>query len=248
MKTQEIRNLLKELYQQKKNPDQVLQEISRSTFEDLGFARVDHNRKLRKGFYEVIFCPGKTEDQIYRIASEMLDKKSDVLATRISEEKATYVLERIPQAHHNAAARTLSILSRKRSKKGRITIISAGTSDIPVAEEARETCEIMGNRTEVVYDAGIAGIHRLLADIDTLKKARVIIVVAGMEGALPGVVGGIVSCPVIAVPTSVGYGTNFSGVAPLLTMLNTCAPGVAVVNIDNGFGAAAIASLINRRE
>jgi pyridinium-3,5-biscarboxylic acid mononucleotide synthase len=215
-------------------------------FEDLGFARVDHHRSMRKGFPEVIFSQGKTTDQIAAIAERIVARGHTLLATRASAEQFEAVRGVVPDAVYHPSAR---IIERRAGEipagTGTILVASAGTSDQPVAEEAAISAEVMNNTVDRLYDVGVAGLHRLLAASDRLSAARVIIVAAGMEGALPSVVGGLVSVPVVAVPTSVGYGASFGGVAALLGMLNTCAPGVGVVNIDNGFGAACIASLIN---
>lgn len=214
-------------------------------YEDLGFAKVDHHRVHRKGFPEVIYCPGKTNRQIIEIAKRISAKKQNVLMTRASEEIFKEVRKVLKKAVYHPVARIIS-LSRKSSVVSRksLVIVTAGTADIPVAEEAAVTAEFMGIKAERIYDVGVAGIHRLFKNLDKLQKAKVIIAVAGMEGALPSVIGGLVEAPVIAVPTSVGYGANFKGLAALLAMMNSCAPGVAVVNIDNGFGAAVMARAI----
>jgi len=211
---------------------------------------IDHHRPLRKGFPEVIFGEGKDAEQVITIMERMAEAQDDILVTRIDEEKAKAVLQRFPQAryHQRARAITLQISEGEVKGKGVILVVSAGTSDIPVAEEAAVTATMMGNRVETIYDVGVSGVHRLLTHREKLMEAGVLIVVAGMEGALPSVVGGLVARPVIAVPTSVGYGTSFGGLTPLLAMLNSCASNVAVVNIDNGFGAGYIASLINRSQ
>jgi NCAIR mutase (PurE)-related protein len=214
-------------------------------FEDLGFARVDHHRPIRQGFPEVILGLGKTPDQIAAIAARIVERGQPLLITRADEAAWHMVHAVIPDAEYHRDARAIT---RKRDVppgKGTIVIASAGTSDIPVAEEAAVTAELMGNRVERLYDVGVAGIHRVLRERDRLNDARVIVVVAGMEGALPSVIAGMVDVPVIAVPTSVGYGASFGGVAALLGMLNSCANGVSVVNIDNGYGAGCIASMIN---
>jgi hypothetical protein len=216
-------------------------------FEDLGFAHVDHHRALRKGFPEVIFCPGKTVDQVVSIALRLVEHGS-LLATRVSPDQAAALLEAVPEADYNQTGRTVAYKHQDATSplaKGQILVLSAGTSDLPVAEEAATTADIMGNKVDRIFDVGVAGIHRLLAYRERLADASVLIVVAGMEGALPSVVGGLVDVPVIAVPTSVGYGASFGGLAALLGMLNTCSAGVTVVNIDNGFGAGYAASLIN---
>ena len=215
-------------------------------FEDLGFARVDHHRTLRQGFPEVVFGSGKTPDQIAAIAERIASRGHTLLVTRADREAFDQVAARLPGATFDAVARTI-VLRQDDVKPGHgvVMVAAAGTSDLSVAEEAAVTSEVMGNQVDRLYDVGVAGLHRLLGEQPRLQAARVIIVVAGMEGALPSVVGGLVQVPVIAVPTSVGYGASFGGVAALLGMLNSCATGVAVVNIDNGFGAGAMASLIN---
>ncbi len=225
----------------------VLEKIRELPYKDIGFAKVDNHRKIRCGFPEVIFCLGKSPEQVVKIVEHIVAGENDVLATRATKEIYEVVSREFPEAVYHEQARTITIRkTRRRPHKGLILIITAGTSDIPVAEEARVTAEIMGNNVKVLYDVGVAGIHRLMKNHGELLKANVIIVVAGMEGALASVVGGLVDCPVIGVPTSVGYGASFSGITPLLSMLNSCASGVSVVNIDNGFGAAYVASLINR--
>ncbi len=217
-------------------------------FEDLGFARVDHHRTLRRGFPEIIYCPGKTNEQITKIFSALAAKGNNVLATRADEDVFKAVQQQFPQARYEQLARAI-VLEQKQiaPSKSVLPIVTAGTADLPVAHEAKVTAEVMGQRTELICDVGVAGLHRLLSHVPKLQKANVIIVVAGMEGALASVVGGLVSCPVIAVPTSVGYGASFEGLSALLTMLNSCASGVVVVNIDNGFSAAVSATLINKK-
>ncbi|HEY3853274.1 MAG TPA: nickel pincer cofactor biosynthesis protein LarB [Verrucomicrobiae bacterium] len=213
---------------------------------DLGFANVDTHRALRKGFAEVIYCAGKTSPQIIRIAEKILEREERLLLTRLSAEQASVVRKKFKRARHHEAARCITIELKPLPKRpGTVAVLCAGTSDLPVAEEACVTAEIMGNTVERVYDVGVAGLHRLLDKLDLIQKANVVIVVAGMEGALPSVVAGLVSKPVIAVPTSVGYGAHFGGLTPLLAMLNSCGSGVTVVNIDNGFGAGYAASQIN---
>lgn len=219
----------------------------KSGFCDLGFAKVDIDRKKRRGFSEVIYCPGKAREDLRRIARELIKNKQDLLLTRLDKATFAYLKKAIPKLKYRALAKLGYLLQKpKIPLKGMAIIISAGTSDIPVAEEAAVTLEVMGNRVEKLYDVGVAGVHRIMKSQDILKKAKVIIVVAGMEGALASLVSGLVSCPVIAVPTSCGYGANFGGLSALLTMLNSCSPGIAVVNIDNGFGAGYFASLINK--
>jgi hypothetical protein len=216
--------------------------------DDIGFANIDHHRVIRKGFPEVIWGEGKSSEQMIGIIKKMAPKKYPVLATRVDSKKAAEIKKSFPKARYYPASRVLTIINGSIEQKGRgiILVISAGTSDIPVAEEAFLTAKTMGNKVEQLYDVGVAGIHRLMNKKDKIIAANVIIVVAGMEGALPSVVGGLVACPVIAVPTSTGYGASFGGIAALLGMLNSCSAGVSVVNIDNGFGAGYMASLINR--
>jgi len=225
---------------------EVLLKIKSLPYKDLDFVKIDTHRTLRKGFPETIFCQGKTTDQIVKII-ELFEQDQNILATKANQEIFNEVKKKFPQAEYNFQAKTIVIINQKiKNKPGKILIITAGTSDIPVAEEAVVTAEIMGNKVEKVYDVGVAGVHRLLDIKDKIFNANVIIVVAGMEGALASIVGGLASQPVIAVPTSIGYGASFKGIAPLLTMLNSCAEGVVVVNIDNGFGAGYFASLVNR--
>jgi NCAIR mutase (PurE)-related protein len=228
--------------------DEAVQRLRHLPFEDLGFAKVDHHRALRQGMPEVIFGQGKTPRQVADIFRRLAQHGGNVLATRASKEQFEAVAGSVKKAEYRPLARAI-ILKRDRKKygKGVIAVVSAGTSDIPVAEEAVVTAEMMGNEVQHTYDVGVAGIHRLLAHRAALSKARVIVVCAGMEGALPSVVGGLVGVPVIAVPTSIGYGAAFEGLAALLGMMNSCASNVSVVNIDNGFGAGYVASLINRK-
>lgn len=247
---EKILNLLNDYKSGKIGVDEAINELKWFPFEDIEFARVDHHRALKHNFPEVILCQGKTPEQVKEISRRILEKSNLLLATRASVEHFKAVKKIARDAKYNELARIITVARgeiKKDDKKGKILIITAGTADIPVAEEAKVTAEMLGNEVEVLYDVGVAGLHRLLANFAKLKDASVIIVVAGMEGALPSVVGGLVSVPVIAVPTSIGYGANFNGLAPLLTMLNTCAPGVVVVNIDNGFGAAFAATLMNRK-
>ena len=225
--------------------ERLLAELRDRPFEDLGFARVDHHRAVRQGFPEVILGIGKTPDQIAAIAGRIVARGQPLLVTRADEVAWHAVRERIGDAQYHPAARAITVARDMPRGKGTIAITTAGTSDLPVAEEAAVTAELMGNDIARVYDVGVAGIHRVLSERDRLSSARVIIVVAGMEGALPSVVAGMVDVPVIGVPTSVGYGASFGGVAALLGMLNSCANGVSVVNIDNGYGAGCIASMIN---
>ena len=245
---------LKKIFEQVKAGDITVEDavdkLRHMPFEDLGFAHIDHHRQLRRGFPEVIYCPGKTTEQIVKIFSNLAEKGNNVLATRAEENvfKDLAETKKFPNARYEKLARAI-VLEQKKIKPSKtiLPIVTAGTADLPVAEEAKVTAEIMGQRTELICDVGVAGLHRLLGHLPKLQKANVIIVIAGMEGALASVVAGLVSCPVIAVPTSVGYGASFEGLSALLTMLNSCAAGVTVVNIDNGFSAAVTASLINKR-
>ncbi|MFN3466308.1 MAG: nickel pincer cofactor biosynthesis protein LarB [Candidatus Brocadiales bacterium] len=247
MDIDDLKDLLGKVRKGNISLEEALRHLRDLPYKDIGFARVDSHRALRCGFPEVIFCHGKTPQQVVEIARQVVKGKSDLLATRADRKIYQAMLEQFPEAKYHEVARAITIKrSTRRPRKGLILVISAGTSDIPVAEEARVTAELMGNRVEALYDVGVAGIHRLLKHHKLLTQARAIVVVAGMEGALAGVVGGLVNCPVVAVPTSVGYGASFFGIAPLLTMLNTCAAGVSVVNIDNGFGAGYVASIINQ--
>ncbi|MGC2209127.1 MAG: nickel pincer cofactor biosynthesis protein LarB [Candidatus Korobacteraceae bacterium] len=247
MDANRLKTLLEQVRTGEVSPDAALDQIKTLPFEDLGFAKVDHHRAVRMGVPEVIFGPGKSPEHFVEIFDRLAGRGNSVLATRVSPEQVAMAITRCPQAEHNPMARTL-VLRQTSEKlgKGIIGIISAGTSDIPVAEEAAVTAEVMGNDITRLFDVGVAGLHRLLSHSDVLRQARVLVVCAGMEGALPSVVGGLVSVPVIAVPTSVGYGAAFGGIAALLGMINSCASNVSVVNIDNGFGAAYVASLINR--
>ncbi|HEY6007988.1 MAG TPA: nickel pincer cofactor biosynthesis protein LarB [Geobacteraceae bacterium] len=248
MESNELRKLLEALQGGGLDIDAALERLAHLPFEDLGQATVDHHRALRTGFPEVIFGQGKSIAQIERIMIALLDKGNNVLATRVDAEKALALQHAFPAARYHDEARCLTIEQQPPEIRGRgtILVVSAGTSDIPVAAEAALTARLMGNRVEELYDVGVAGIHRLLARRHLLHAATVIIVVAGMEGALPSVVAGLVGRPVIGVPTSVGYGASFGGISALLGMLNSCAAGVTVVNIDNGFGAGMAASLMNR--
>ena len=243
-----LRKLFEEVRKGRLSADQAVERLRHLPFEDLGFAKVDHHRALRQGMPEVIFSQGKTPQQVAGIFSRLAQQGGNVLATRATEEQYSAVAAQVEKAEYRPLARAIVLKhDRKRYGKGVIAVVSAGTSDIPVAEEAVVTAELMGNSVQHIYDVGVAGIHRLLAHRGVLASARVIIVCAGMEGALPSVVGGLVGVPVIAVPTSVGYGAAFDGLAALLGMMNSCASNVSVVNIDNGFGAGYVASLINRR-
>jgi NCAIR mutase (PurE)-related protein len=246
----EIQLLLEEVRSGRLTPeaahDRILQVLRQAPFEDIGFARVDHHRSLRQGFPEVIFGPGKSPEQVAAIAERIVGQGHNLLVTRTTREAFAAVSAVLPAANFHELARTITLrVGNPSPGRGTVLIAAAGTADLPVAEEAAITADMLGNTVDRMYDVGVAGLHRLLADHARLIAARVIVVVAGMEGALPSVVGGLVSVPVIAVPTSVGYGASFGGLTALLAMLNSCATGVSVVNIDNGFGAAAIASSIN---
>lgn len=221
--------------------------VSKNGFCDLGFAKVDIDRQSRRGFSEVIYSPGKDRRHLVKITGELIKNKQDILLTRLDKKTFAYLKKIFPKLKYNSLAR-LGYLSlrQKQMKPGNVVVVSAGTSDVPVAEEAALTLEVMGNKVIRLYDVGVAGVHRLMQNRHVLEKAKVIVVVAGMEGALGSLVSGLVSCPVVAVPTSCGYGSNFGGLSALLTMLNSCSPGMAVVNIDNGFGAGYLASMINK--
>jgi pyridinium-3,5-biscarboxylic acid mononucleotide synthase len=246
MNPQAIERLLEEVRAGRTDVSEALERLRHLPFEDLGFAKLDHHRALRTGMPEVIFAEHKTEAQVSAIFARMAQAGGNVLATRASRAVYEAVRNAEPRAEFHATARAITLMQTEPpAGKGVVAVVCAGTSDLPVAEEAAITARLMGNTVELIADVGVAGIHRLLAQKDTLTGAQVLIVCAGMEGALPTVVGGLVNAPVVAVPTSVGYGASLGGVAALLGMLNTCSPNVCVVNIDNGFGAACIASLIN---
>ncbi len=246
MNQETLRQLLYRVARGEISPEEALKELVFLPFEDLGFARLDHHRGIRKHFPEVIYGPGKRVEELLVLVDSYLEKGIPLLVTRIPEEAVEPLLKKFPQLEYYERARLLGHRPREEEGRGLVAVVSGGTADWPVVEEARVCAEYFGNRVEVFTDVGIAGLHRLVPELRRLAKARVLIVVAGMEGALPSLVAGLVDRPVIAVPTSTGYGANFSGLAPLLAMLNSCAPGVAVVNIDNGFGAAYLASLINQ--
>lgn len=247
MDTEALRKLLENVKNGGTSVDNALSELKLLPFEDLGFAKIDHHRSLRNGYPEVIYCQGKTVEQIKAIVTRLMEKGSNIMATRAGKEVYEGISELTGDAVYYEAARIVVIKKRELTPSEKvIAIVTAGTSDIPVAEEAAVTAETMGNTVNRIYDVGVAGIHRLLANTEALMQANVLVVVAGMEGALASVVGGLVDKPVIAVPTSVGYGANFGGLSALLTMLNSCASGIGVVNIDNGFGAGYLASMINK--
>ena len=247
MHPEDLRKLLEQLAAGEVPVDAALQRLETLPFEDVSFARIDHHRALRCGFAEVIFGEGKTDEQVEEIFARLARTGANVLATRVAATAADRVVGQYPRVKYHELSRTLALRQRDPvESEGFIGLAAAGTTDLPVAEEARITAELMDQRTQTFYDVGVAGLHRLLAESTDLRRASVLVVVAGMEGALPSVVGGLVDAPVIAVPTSTGYGASFGGVAALLAMLNSCAPGVSVVNIDNGFGAGYQAAMINR--
>jgi hypothetical protein len=247
MDQEQLKTLLERVREGDVGVDDAIERLRHMPFENLGYATLDHHRAIRTGMPEVIFGKGKTAEQVAGIAAKLLERAANVLATRTTPEAYAMVRANFPDAEYFPLSGALRVWrDRSQRGKGKLAIVSAGTTDLPVAQEAVVTAEIMGNEVVQVHDVGVAGIHRLFGNFDRLKEARVIVVCAGMEGALPSAVGGLVSCPVIAVPTSVGYGASFNGLAALLGMLNSCASNVTVVNIDNGFGAGYVASLINR--
>ncbi len=248
MNEQEVKKIMNEVKSKKIGVDDAIRKLKFIPFEDLGFAKIDHHRALRKGFPEVVFCQNKTVNQVVEIVERLSNDNNTVLATRATIEMFKAVKKHVKNAEYNEKSKTI-IINKKKSDnkiKNKILILTAGTSDINVAEEAAVVAESMGNKVERIYDVGVAGLHRLLNNKDQIEDANVLIVVAGMDGVLPSVVSGLFGKPIIAVPTSVGYGASFKGIAPLLTMLNSCSPGVVVVNIDNGFGAGYFASMINK--
>ena len=244
----DIRNLLEEVKNGDIDIDLAIDKLKDLPYEDIGYANIDHHRQIRNGYPEVIYCEGKSDEHILGIIKRMKEKGSNILGTRCRKDTYEKVKNIYPNCEYEESSRILKIQNKpiKNVGKGKIVVVTGGTSDIPVADEAYYTAKFLGNEVERVYDVGVAGIHRLLNKMSILKSARVLIVVAGMEGALPSVVGGLVDVPVIAVPTSVGYGANFGGLSALLTMLNSCASGISVVNIDNGFGAGYLAATINK--
>jgi len=247
MNQKELEIILINVQKNKLSPADAIKQLQNMPYENIDFAKIDHHRELRSGLPEVIYGQGKSIPQLKKIIQSLKKANSDTLATKISEDTYKKLKTSLPKdAKYNEQAQTLVIRNKKiKQPAGLITIITAGTSDIPIAEEAVVTADLLGSRVETIFDVGVAGLHRLLDNIEQIKKARVLIVVAGMEGALASVVGGLVSQPIIAVPTSIGYGASFNGISALLTMLNSCAPGIAVVNIDNGFGAGCMAHRIN---
>lgn len=242
-----MRELLESLQQGALSIDETLERLRHLPYEDIGFAEVDHHRALRRGFPEVVLGEGKSREQVVAIAERLAAKSDRLLITRVDADTYRAVKERLPDAGYHAEARAVSLNRSGEPRWPGVAVVCAGTSDLAVAEEAAVTAEVMGSQADRFYDVGVAGIHRLLDKLEAMRSAKALVVVAGMEGALPSVVAGLVTAPVIAVPTSVGYGASFRGLAPLLAMLNSCAAGVAVVNIDNGFGAGYLAAVINRQ-
>ena len=241
----EIKEILEKLKQDEISIEDEEKEIKNNSYEDLGYAKIDHNRKERQGVSEVIFCQGKPDEFLSKIYKTIYKEDGEVLGTRATKEQYELVKKEIPEVSYDAISKILKI-EKEKQKVGNIVVCTGGTADIPVAEEAAQTAEFLGNYVERVYDVGVSGIHRLLSQREKLEKANCIIVIAGMEGALASVVGGLAKVPVIAVPTSIGYGANFGGLAALLSMINSCANGIATVNIDNGYGAGYIANQINK--
>jgi pyridinium-3,5-biscarboxylic acid mononucleotide synthase len=247
MNTKEIKKLLKEVRDGTRDVKEALDLLRHFPYTDLGYARIDHHREIRTGYPEIIYCSGKTIEQVTEIFRVMTEKENNVIGTRATKEMYEAVKKVVPGVKYYPVARIISWQKKRpATPDSNIAVITAGTSDMPVAEEAAVTAELLGNRVTRIYDAGVAGIHRLVDKLPEIKKCRVVVVIAGMEGALASVVGGLVDKPVIAVPTSVGYGANFGGISALLAMLTSCAAGVTVVNIDNGFGAGFTASMINK--
>jgi len=253
MQEKDIRKLLEKVKNQEMSIDDACDELKDLPYKDIGFANIDNHRAIRTGYPEVIFCQGKTPQQIAMIMKALAEKGGTIMGTRATEEDYLTVKEMIPEAVYYDTARIIAVISKDAGKnmesedRRSVAVVTAGTADIPVAEEAAVTAELMGNKVFRIYDVGVAGIHRLFNRLDDIRAADVVVAVAGMEGALASVVGGLVDAPVIAVPTSIGYGANLGGLSALLSMLNSCANGVGVVNIDNGFGAAYLASVINKK-
>ncbi len=245
MQKRNLEKIITGLYENKITPEEALDKLKSFPTENMGFATIDHHRSLRQGFPEVVYCEGKTEREVVAIIKKIVASKQTALATRATKPVYIKIKKFAPKAVYHERSRSIVIEQKRRKRTGYVLILSAGTSDIPVAEEAAITADVMGSKVVTVYDVGVAGIHRLFQHSDKFQKARVIVVIAGMDGALASVVGGLVSRPVIAVPTSVGYGASFGGLSALLAMLNSCSAGVAVMNIDNGFGAGALAHKIN---
>lgn len=241
-----IKDLLSKVYSRRISTGKAYEALKHLPYQDLNFARLDHHRVFRKDLGEVVYCAGKKPEHVKKITAALIKQKSPVMLTKADRRLYEFLVRDFPGLKYSEQAKIIYLNKNKLKSNKIVLILTAGTSDIPVAEEAKETLEIMGNKVRTIYDVGVAGIHRLLDKLPEITKANVIIVVAGMEGALASVIGGLTDKPIIAVPTSVGYGSSFKGVAPLLTMMNSCSPGVAVVNIDNGFGAGYFASLINK--
>lgn len=244
----DLKKILEDVKNNNLEIEEALIKLKNLPYEDIGYANIDHHRSIRNGYAEVIYCKGKSDEQILGIIEKMNEKGSNILGTRCEKTTFNKILKKYSNAKYDELSKILRIENEeiKIQGKGTILVVTGGTSDIPVADEAYYTALFLGNKVERLYDVGVAGIHRLLSNKDKIENARVIVAVAGMEGALPSVIGGLVDVPVIAVPTSVGYGANFDGLAPLLAMLNSCASGISVVNIDNGFGAGYLASTINK--
>ncbi|MGE5543774.1 MAG: nickel pincer cofactor biosynthesis protein LarB [Bacillota bacterium] len=244
MNKNRLREILQELADRQLSVDEAMEALKTLPYQDLGFAKLDNHRALRDNFPEVIYCPGKTPQEVALLASRLHEAGHNVIATRATPETFTAVNQLVPKAKYDERSRLITVVNTPVSVRGTVAVLTAGTADIPVAEEAAGCLEVMGASVNRIFDVGVAGIHRLLDRIGELNQAQVLVVVAGMDGALPSVVGGLTSRPVIAVPTSIGYGASFGGLSALLTMLNSCASGVGVVNIDNGYGAAALAFAI----
>lgn len=242
----ELRDMLEKVRAGEVSVAEAEKYFGKKPFEDMGYAKLDTQREIRSGYPEVVYCSGKADEHLLRIFETLYRENGEVLGTRASEEQYGLVRQSIPEISYDKISRILKIEKPGKERKGLIAVCTAGTADIPVAEEAAQTAEYFGNRVERIYDVGVSGIHRLLARVDTIRSANCVVAVAGMEGALASVIGGLVERPVIAVPTSVGYGANMGGISALLTMINSCANGIAVVNIDNGYGAGYMASQINR--
>ena len=242
----EVLEVLKKVQKHELSPEEAREYLRRQPYEELGYAKLDTHRKLRSGFGEVVFCSGKSLEHLLGIYKKLYEEEGEVLGTRASREQYEFVKAKVPQVEYDPLSRILKIEKKGKERIGKIAVCTAGTADIPVAEEAAQTAEFFGSRVERIYDVGVSGIHRLLDRIELIQSANCVVAVAGMEGALASVLGGLVDKPVIAVPTSVGYGANLNGLSALLTMINSCANGIAVVNIDNGYGAGYISTQINR--
>ena len=242
----EVLEVLKKVQKNELSPEEAREYLRRQPYEELGYAKLDTHRKLRSGFGEVVFCSGKSLEHLLGIYKKLYEEEGEVLGTRASREQYEFVKAKVPQVEYDPLSRILKIEKKGKERIGKIAVCTAGTADIPVAEEAAQTAEFFGSRVERIYDVGVSGSHRLLDRIELIQSANCVVAVAGMEGALASVLGGLVDKPVIAVPTSVGYGANLNGLSALLTMINSCANGIAVVNIDNGYGAGYISTQINR--